>query len=235
MTHAMTPDTLDPGTLDLGPADETPGRLSPTRMPLDRLDDACLLGRLLASTCPRPDRLAARLLVRFGSLGDVVSADALELARLLPPGPEALGRLQLAREFAIRVAREGARRREEITSWTQLCAYVRTLMAHRPREQFRVLFLDHRNRLMSDEMVAEGTVDHAPVYPREVVRRALELSASALILVHNHPSGDPTPSRADIDMTARVVEAARCLGLQVHDHLVVGRDGTASFRALGLM
>ena len=230
MNTAMTPDTLGPG-----PAADAPGRLSPTRTPLDRLDDARLLGRLLASTCARPDRLAARLLVRFGSLGDVVSADAGELARLLPPGPEALGRLKLARELAIRVAREGARRREEITSWTQLHAYVRTLMAHRPREQFRVLFLDHRNRLMSDEMVAEGTVDHAPVYPREVVRRALELSASALVLVHNHPSGDPTPSRADIDMTALVVEAARCLGLQVHDHLVVGRDGTASFRALGLM
>ena len=98
-----------------------------------------------------------------------------------------------------------------------------------------MLFLDHRNILMLDEFVAEGTVDHAPVYPREVVRRALEVSASALVLVHNHPSGDPTPSRADIEMTRKVVDAAGVLGLQVHDHIVVGRDGTASFRALGLI
>lgn len=108
-------------------------------------------------------------------------------------------------------------------------------MAHRPREQFRVLYLDHRNNLIEDEMVAEGTVDHAPVYPREVVRRALEVSASSMVLVHNHPSGDPTPSRADIEMTRRVVDAARALDLQVHDHIVVGCEGTASFRSLGLM
>ena len=98
-----------------------------------------------------------------------------------------------------------------------------------------MLYLDHRNNLMRDEMIAEGTVDHAPVYPREVVRRALELSASAMVLVHNHPSGDPTPSQADIAMTRKVVDAAQALGLQVHDHIVVGRDGTASFRSLGLM
>ena len=108
-------------------------------------------------------------------------------------------------------------------------------MAHRPREQFRVLYLDRRNLLLKDEWVADGTVDHAPVYPREVVRRALELSASAMILVHNHPSGDPAPSRADIEMTRKVVDAARVFGLDVHDHLVVGREGTASFKSLGLI
>ena len=122
-----------------------------------------------------------------------------------------------------------------MSSFTALIAYVRTALAHLPREQFRVLYLDRRNILLRDEWVAEGTVDHAPVYPREVVRRALEVSASALILVHNHPSGDPTPSRADIDMTRKVVEAARVFGLQVHDHLVVGREGNASFKALGLL
>ncbi|MCA6237922.1 MAG: DNA repair protein RadC, partial [Phenylobacterium sp.] len=126
-------------------------------------------------------------------------------------------------------------RRTVITSWTQLSAYLRTAMAHEPREQFRVLFLDRRNQLIADEAMNEGTVDHAPVYPREVVRRALELSASALILAHNHPSGDPTPSRADIDMTREVIEAAKVLRLSVHDHVIVGRDGLTSFRAQGLI
>ena len=112
---------------------------------------------------------------------------------------------------------------------------MKVALAHLPREQFRALFLDRRNRLMRDELIAEGTVDHAPVYPREVVRRALEVSASALILVHNHPSGDPEPSRADIDMTHKVVDAAKVFDIQVYDHLVVGREGTASFRSMGLM
>jgi DNA repair protein RadC len=122
-----------------------------------------------------------------------------------------------------------------ITSWTQLSAYLRTAMAHEPREQFRVLFLDRKNQLIADEAMNEGTVDHAPVYPREVVRRALELSASALILAHNHPSGDPTPSQADIAMTREVIEAAKVLRLSVHDHVIVGRDGLTSFRAQGLI
>ncbi|TPW17936.1 MAG: DNA repair protein RadC, partial [bacterium] len=133
------------------------------------------------------------------------------------------------------LARAEASRRPVITSWTALVAYVRAALAHEPREQFRTLFLDRRNILLRDEMTADGTVDHAPVYPREVIRRALELSASALILVHNHPSGDPTPSQADIQMTRQIVEAARVFNLQVHDHLVVGREGTASFKALGLI
>jgi len=108
-------------------------------------------------------------------------------------------------------------------------------LAHAPREQFRALYLDRKNVLLRDEFLAEGTVDHAPVYPREVIRRALEVSASALILVHNHPSGDPTPSRADIEMTRQINDAARVFGLQVHDHLVIGRQGTASFKQLGLI
>lgn len=116
-----------------------------------------------------------------------------------------------------------------------MLAYVRGALAREPREQFRVLYLDKRNILMREEHRADGTVDHAPVYVREVVRRALELSASAMILVHNHPSGDPTPSRADIEMTRRVIEAARVFDIQVHDHVVVGREGEQSFRALGLI
>ena len=198
-------------------------------------DDQALLGHLLRHGDADPDGLAGTLLARFGSLGAVASASAAELARVADAPSDLPGDLAAFREFAVRLAREDAARRPVISSWTELVAYVRTAMAHRSREQFRVLFLDHRNNLMWDELMAEGTVDHAPVYPREVVRRALEMSASALILVHNHPSGDPSPSQADIEMTRRVADAAGCLGLRVHDHLVVGRDGTASFRALGLM
>jgi DNA repair protein RadC len=121
-----------------------------------------------------------------------------------------------------------------ISSWSALLAYVKTALAHEAREQFRVLFLDKKNQLIADEVMNRGTVDHAPVYPREVMRRALELSASAVILVHNHPSGDPTPSSADIDMTRQIVEAGRSLRIAVHDHLIAARDGVASLKALGL-
>jgi len=199
------------------------------------LDDQTLLALMLGRTEADAERLAAALLDRFGSLGAVAAATPGELARASGAGPAVPAELKLLRELAIRLAREDACRRPVITSWTSLLAYVRAALVHEPREQFRALYLDRRNVLMRDELVAEGTVDHAPVYPREVIRRALELSASALILVHNHPSGDPTPSRADIEMTRQVVEAARVFNLQVHDHLVIGREGTASFKALGLI
>jgi DNA repair protein RadC len=133
------------------------------------------------------------------------------------------------------VAREPVRKHTVISSWTALLAYVRVALANEPREQFRVLFLDKKNQLIADETMHRGTVDHAPVYPREVMRRALELSASAIILAHNHPSGDPTPSKADIDMTRQIVEAGRSLRIEIHDHLVVGHEGVASFKALGLL
>ncbi len=201
------------------------------------LDDRTLLALLLRRTTPdaNPEGLAAALFDRFGSLGGVVGATSGELARASSAWPAVPADVKLLRELAIRLAREDACRRPVITSWTALVAYVRTALAHEPREQFRALYLDRRNSLLRDELVADGTVDHAPVYPREVIRRALELSASAMILVHNHPSGDPTPSRADIEMTRQIVEAARVFGLQVHDHLVIGREGTASFKALGLI
>jgi DNA repair protein RadC len=138
-------------------------------------------------------------------------------------------------EAALRIGREQVQKRPVISSWSALLAYVKTELAHEPREQFRVLFLDKKNRLIADEMLGQGTVDHAPVYPREVARRALELSASALILVHNHPSGDPHPSAADVDMTRQVAAAIRVLNIALHDHLVVGKDGVASFKALGLL
>jgi DNA repair protein RadC len=150
-------------------------------------------------------------------------------------GAETALDLAALHEVSRRVTREEANKRTVISSWTALLAYVRLSLQHEPREQFRVLYLDKKNQLILDEIQNRGTVDHAPVYPREVVRRALELSASAMIIVHNHPSGDPTPSRADIDMTRQVIEAARSLSLQVHDHLIVGREGVASFKQLGLM
>ena len=201
------------------------------------LADQTLLAMILGTPDPvaDPERLAAALLDRLGSLGAVAVAAPGELERDFSVGAGVGAQLALLREFALRLARDEACRRPVITSWTALVAYVRTALAHEPREQFRTLFLDRRNILLRDEMTADGTVDHAPVYPREVIRRALELSASALILVHNHPSGDPTPSQADIQMTRQIVEAARVFNLQVHDHLVVGREGTASFKALGLI
>ena len=143
--------------------------------------------------------------------------------------------LKLVHTLALRMGRSEVAKRTVITSWTQLLSYVRLALAHETREQFRVLFLDRKNQLIADEIQNRGTVDHAPVYPREVMRRALELSSSNVILVHNHPSGDPTPSHADVEMTRQVVEAGRALKIGVHDHLVVGRDGVASFKSLGLM
>jgi DNA repair protein RadC len=143
--------------------------------------------------------------------------------------------LSLLHELSLRAARDQVAKRPVISSWSALLAYVKAALAHEPREQVRVLFLDKKNQLIADEVVGRGTVDHAPLYPRELMRRALELSASALILVHNHPSGDPTPSSADVEITRQIIEAGRTLRISVHDHLVVGRDGIASFKALGLI
>lgn len=177
---------------------------------------------------------AARLLQEFGGLAGVSAADPSALARagLTARAVAEIGR---ARSLALAMARAEACRRPVLSSWTALIAYLRAAMAHAPREQFRVLYLDKRNILMREEHLAYGTVDHAPVYVREVVRRALEISASAMILAHNHPSGDPTPSPADIEMTRRIIDAARVFDIQVHDHVIAGREGTKSFRALGLM
>jgi DNA repair protein RadC len=143
--------------------------------------------------------------------------------------------LALVHELGLRAAREQVSRRPVISSWSALVAYVKQALAHETREQFRVIFLDKKNQLIADEVMNHGTVDHAPVYPREVARRALELAASGLVLVHNHPSGDPSPSSADIEMTRQVVAALRPLNITVHDHLIAGRDGVASLKGLGLM
>jgi DNA repair protein RadC len=213
---------------------------------IHHLPDYELLELFLFRSQPQGDvkPIAKALLTRFGSLAAVLAASVEDLmtvraedsrGRSKGVGAETALDLVALHEVSRRVTKEEANKRTVITSWTALLAYVRLSLQHEPREQFRVLYLDKKNQLILDEIQNRGTVDHAPVYPREVVRRALELSASAMIIVHNHPSGDPTPSRADIDMTKQVIEAARALSLQVHDHLIVGREGVASFKQLGLM
>ena len=206
------------------------------RVCLAALPDYELLELLVARTLPRGDikPLAKALLARFGSLSAVLAAGPEALTTVKGVGEAVALDLCLVHEAAVRGARGEAKKRTVISSWTALLAYARLAMANEPREQFRVLFLDNKNQLILDEVMGQGTVDHAPVYPREVARRALEVSAAAVILVHNHPSGDPTPSRADIEMTKQVVEAGKALKIAVHDHLVVGRDGVASLKSLGL-
>jgi DNA repair protein RadC len=212
-------------------------RLRARRGGLESMPDYELLELFLYRSIPRSDvkPLAKALLARFGGFAGVLGAPIGDLRQVPGVGEAVALDLKLMQEAALRLGRETLAKRPLISSWSALLAYVRTALAHEPREQFRVLFLDKKNHLVADERLGQGTVDHAPVYPREVARRALELSASALILVHNHPSGDPAPSSADIDMTRQIVAALRPLGVTVHDHLVVGRDGTASFKALGLI
>lgn len=193
------------------------------------LDDAEALQ--LASGAS-PEQIRA-LLDEFGSLPQVLAASQAALRRFVRPA--AAGRLALARDVAQRLLRAPLRERPVLSSWSALIDYLKAGLAARSRERFHVLYLDKKNRLIRDEIEGEGTVDHAPVYPREILRRALELDASALILAHNHPAGDPTPSSADVEMTRQVVEAARALRISVHDHVVVGGEGVASFRALGLL
>ena len=204
---------------------------------LDALPDYELLELIITRSLPRGDvkPLAKALLTRFGGLAGVFGATLSELATVKGVGDKLALDLKLVQEATLRMGRGEVKKRTVISSWSALLAYVKVALAHESREQFRLIFLDKKNQLIADEVMNHGTVDHAPVYPREVMRRALELSASAVILVHNHPSGDPNPSGADIDMTRQVIEAGRALKIAVHDHLVVGRDGVASFKALGLI
>ena len=213
---------------------------------LMHLPDYELLELFLFRSQPQGDvkPIAKALLARFGSLSAVLAASIEDLmtvraedskGRMKGVGAETALDLAALHEVSRRVAREPAAKRTVISSWTALVAYVRVALQHEAREQFRVLYLDRKNQLILDEVLNRGTVDHAPVYPREVVRRALEVSASAIILVHNHPSGDPTPSRADIQITNRIAEAGRLLGVTVHDHIIVGRSGHVSLRSKGLI
>ena len=201
------------------------------------LADYELLELALFRALPRRDTkpLAKALLKRFGSLSEVLAAPPERLKEVSGVGEVVAGELKLIKAFAERLAAEAVRKRPVLGSWSALLEYCRAAMAFEEREQFRILFLDKRNALIADEVQQKGTVDHTPVYPREVMRRALELSATAIILVHNHPSGDPTPSRADIQMTETIVQVGKPLGVTVHDHLIIGREGHASFRGLGLI
>jgi DNA repair protein RadC len=203
----------------------------------DALPDYELLELVLFNAIPRRDTkpLAKLLIERFGSFTEVVNAPPERLKEVNGIGDAAVIQLKLVRAAALRFMRGGVMHRQVLTSWNAVLDYCRAAMGFEASEQFRILFLDRKNGLIADELQQRGTVDHTPVYPREVVKRALELSASAIILVHNHPSGDPTPSRADVEMTKQIVEAARPLGITVHDHIVVGRRGHASFKELKLI
>ena len=201
------------------------------------LSDYELLELFLFRTIPRQDTkpLAKALLAKFGTLAAVLAAPAPRIAEVKGAGPAVAQDLKAAQALFERASRGEFKQRTVISSWSQLVNYCRLAMAHAPREQFRVLFLDVKNQLIADEVMNEGTVDHAPVYPREIARRALELSAAALILVHNHPSGDPKPSAADIAITREIVDAAAAISIKVHDHLVIGRERVDSFKSLGLL
>ena len=203
----------------------------------DAVTDYELLELILFRAIPRRDvkPLAKALIARFGSFAEVVSAERPRLREIDGLGEAAIAEIKIVQAAAGRLARGEVKKRTALSSWSAVLDYCRSSMAFADKEQFRVLFLDKRNQVIADEVQQTGTVDHTPVYPREVMKRALELSATALILVHNHPSGDPTPSRADIEMTRQIVEIAKPLGISVHDHIIVGKDGHTSFKGSKLI
>jgi DNA repair protein RadC len=203
----------------------------------EALPDYELLELVLFNGIPRRDTkpIAKELLKRFNnSFAEVVNAPPERLKEVKWVGDAAVRQLKLVRAAALRLMQVEIREREVLNSWDAVLGYCRARMGHAPVEQFRILFLDKKCRLIADELQQSGTVDHTPVYVREVVKRALELAASSIILVHNHPSGDTTPSKADIEMTGMIVNAAKALGIVVHDHLIVGRHGHQSLRALNV-
>ena len=203
----------------------------------DGLADYELLELILFRGIPRRDvkPLAKELLKRFGSFADVLAAAPERLTEVKGLGHAAIVELKIIGAAALKLSQAQVLGRPAIASWRALIDYCTASMHANPTEQFRILFLDKKNVLIADEVQQKGTVDHTPVYPREVVKRALDLGASAIILVHNHPSGDPTPSRADIEMTKLIVRAGEGVGIRVHDHLVIARAGHASFKSLGLI
>lgn len=203
---------------------------------VEPLADYELLELLLFYSIERIDTkpMAKALLERFGTLGDVFAAEPAQL-REFEIDQRTLVHFKAMREVGRRLAERKVKDMPVLTNWQQLIDYCHAALAHEKTEQFRILFLDRKNVLIADEVQQRGTIDHTPVYPREVVKRALALNAAALILVHNHPSGDPKPSRDDIEMTREIKAASEALGIAIHDHLVIGRKGHASFRSLGLL
>lgn len=201
------------------------------------LPDYELLELALFAAIPRRDvkPLAKTLIARFGSFADVIAAAPERLMEVDGIGEATVTALKVIQAAALRLSRSQVLNRPALSSWTALIDYCTAAMAREANEEFRILFLDRKNVLIADEVQARGTVDHTPVYPREIVKRALELGASAFILVHNHPSGDPTPSQADIAMTREIANAAKALKIALHDHLVIGRKGHVSFKAMGLL
>jgi len=204
---------------------------------LDALADYELLELYLFRSIPRSDikPLAKELIARFGSFADVIAAPIEQLIEVKGISENIALDLKMIRAAAIKLGQENILGRPVLSSWSALLDYCRSAMQFERKEQFRVLFLDKKNRLIADEILGHGTVDRAPVYPREVMKRALAHEATAIILAHNHPSGDPTPSKSDIDMTNQMIAAVKPLGVTVHDHLIIGRNNIASFRTLGLM
>jgi DNA repair protein RadC len=203
----------------------------------DALSDYELLEMVLFTAKAQGDvkPLAKTLIKTFGSFAEVIHAPETRLREVKGVGDRTVTELKLIAAAANRIAKGQLQQRTMLSSWDAVIAYCRTSMAFADKEQFRLLFLDKRNQLISDEVQQVGTVDHTPVYPREVIKRALELSATAIILVHNHPSGDPTPSSADIQMTKAIIDIAGPLGISVHDHIIVGKNGHASLKGMRLI
>lgn len=203
----------------------------------DALSDYELMEMVLFRALPRRDvkPLAKSLIAKFGSFAETVHAPEARLREISGLGEAAITEIKLIAATASRVTRGQMKQRTVLSSWSSVIDYCRASMAFADKEQFRILFLDKKNQLIADELQQVGTIDHTPVYPREVVKRALELSATAIILVHNHPSGDPTPSGADIQMTKSIIAIAMPLGISVHDHIIVGKNGHASLKGLKLM
>jgi DNA repair protein RadC len=235
-----------PGLLTaIEPPEEAPGHLGHRARMREKLLGAGpealldheLLEMVLFLALPRRDTkpIARALLARFGSFANAIAAPLHELREVEGLGEAGAAALRTVQAAALRLARAEVMDQPVLNNWDRLLSYLTVALTRERVEQFRVLFLDTRNRLIADEAQARGTVNHTPVYPREVVKRALELQATALILVHNHPSGDPTPSRADLEMTQEIKAAAGSLGIVLHDHLVVGNGRHLSFRREGLL
>jgi DNA repair protein RadC len=203
----------------------------------DALSDYELLEAVLFRAQPRRDvkPLAKTLMATFGSFAEVIAAPVARLAEVKGLGQAGITEIKIVQAAAGRLLRGEVKKRPALSSWSAVLDCCRSAQAFAEKEQFRILFLDKRNQLIADEVQQTGTVDHTPVYPREVVKRALELSATAVILVHNHPSGDPTPSHADIQMTQQIIAVAGPLGISVHDHIIVGKDGHVSLKGLKLI